>query len=182
MNVIVCNDIKGPWIQNFICNSIEIKERPSPLSTKYLLKIYKIKDVSKDDKKPFNGIRTLFIEPIGCSQNLEESCSDTINDSDFPSCKKIARSALKCMDDDAFQMADDVEEEGVKKLESSLKEFRSWCNKKRTETNTEREENFANDDQKKKYVPMTNDKYTSNVKRVFKTHHMQFIFNSIHPW
>ncbi len=33
------------------------------------------------------------------------------------------------MVDDAFWMEDIVGEEGVKKLESVLNEFRSWCNK-----------------------------------------------------
>ncbi len=41
-----------------------------------------------------------------------------------------ARSALKGIIDDVFRMADDIGEEGVKELESKLKEFQSWCNKK----------------------------------------------------
>lgn len=104
------------------------------------MKKYKIEDVSIDDNEPFDGMDTTFIDLIGYSQNLEEMFSKAIKDSDFPtSVKKDAKSALKGRADNSFRMADDVGDKVIKKLESLLNKFRSWCNEKFTETNNGRD-------------------------------------------
>ena len=72
-------------------------------------------------------------------------------------------------------MADDIGEEGIKEFESMMKEFQSWCNKKRSEKQIDEyssDDNFSCVKKKRKHVPMTSDRYTSNVKRVFNTDHM----------
>ncbi len=132
------------------------------------LKKYDVDDIDIDDSEPYDGFETTFVEPSGCSQNLEELFSNAIKDSVLPSESKIdARSTLKGSVDDAYRMADDIGVEGVKKFEDMLNNFKSWCNKKCSERE------LPDCNLKRKNVPMTSDKYTSNVKRVFNTHHMQ---------
>ncbi len=65
-----------------------------------------------------------------------------------------------------------IGEEGVKELESKLKKFQSWSNKKQAEKMEENEYKCSSGESKIKNVPMTSDKYISNVKRVLNTHHM----------
>ncbi len=71
------------------------------------------------------------------------------------------------MVDNAYRMAGDIGLEGVRKFESVLNEFKSWCNQRHTEKEKE-----YNGHGKKKNVPMTSNKYTSTVKCLFNTYHM----------
>ncbi len=98
--------------------------------------------MSVDENEPFDGLETSFIERFGCSQNLESLFSDLINDSEFPTTvTHDAQSVLKGIVDDAFRMADDVGEEGVKKLESMLKKFNHGVIKN-AENNNKGKDNF----------------------------------------
>ncbi len=66
---------------------------------------------------------------------MESLFSDEINDSKFPTTEiHDAWISLKGMVDDAFRFADDVGEEGVRELESMMKELQSWCNKNMQKT------------------------------------------------
>ncbi len=73
-------------------------------------------------------------------------------------------SALKRFVDDAFRMADDIGKEGVKELERKLKEFQSWCNNKCVEKLKNMKRTALVKKRKTKNVPITSDKYTSNLK------------------
>ncbi len=57
--------------------------------------------------------------------------SDALQDFKFSTLLQLnARSALKGAVDDAYQMADDVGPEGIRKLDLMMNEFKSWHNKK----------------------------------------------------
>ncbi len=72
-------------------------------------------------------------------------------------------------------MADDIGFEGIKKFESMMNEFQSWCNNQCAQKNADKEisdDNLSWSKNKRKHVPMTSGRYTSNVKRVFNTRHL----------
>ncbi len=121
-------------------------------------------------------METTFVEPNSCSQNLESLFSEAINDSEFPQRFTVdARSALKGTVDDCYQMADDIGVEGIKKFEFMMNKFQSWCNKQRAQKHLGKEfcdDNISCSKNRRKHVPMTSGRYTSNVKRVINTHHM----------
>ncbi len=78
------------------------------LSSKKQLKNYELKDLSLEENELLNVFRKSFLEPLGCSQNLEQLFSDAIDYSEFPpEVKNDARSTLKGMVDDAYRMTDD---------------------------------------------------------------------------
>ncbi len=161
------NNIKGPKLQHQICNNILLECCSDSLPAEMRLKNYSIDDIDIDGSEPFDGFETRFVEPSGCSQNLEKLFSNAIEDSVLITESKMdARSVLKASVDDAYRMADDIGVEGVKKLEEILNEFKTWCNRKRAEKET------PDSTLKRKFIPMTSDNYISNVKRVFNTHHM----------
>ncbi len=172
-DILTKNDIKGPILHQSIPQIVPIEEKTPKLPAIQRLKNYDLIDVSIDQNEPFDGMGTTFIEPIGCHRDLESLFSDAINDSELPvTVTHNARSALKGTLDDVLRMADDIGEEGVKQLEIKLQEFKSWCNNKRSEKQQEKEHQNPNGKRKTRNVPMTSDKYTSNVKRVLNTHHM----------
>ncbi len=54
--------------------------------------------------------------------------SDALEDLELPTTLHLnARRALKRSVDDAYQMANDVVQEGIQKQELMLNEFKSWC-------------------------------------------------------
>ncbi len=99
---------------------------------------------------------------LGAARTSRTQFSDAINDADFPeNITQDARSALKGMVDDAFRMANDIGEEGVKQLESVLNDFRSGYNKKHAESRSEGYDNISDvsgDKKKRKLVPIPYDK------------------------
>ncbi len=55
-----------------------------------------MKYLSIEDKELLHGFRTTFIEPPGCSEDLEQLISDAIDGSEFPAKgKNNARNTLK---------------------------------------------------------------------------------------
>jgi len=56
------------------------------------------------------------------------------------------------MVDDAYRMADDIGLDGIKKLESVLNEFKSWCNQMQAGKDKEYDghDNFSNSKGKRK--------------------------------
>lgn len=156
-------------MKHTINDSIAIEEKFPVLPIKNRAKNYALDDILLEKLEPFDGMGVIFTEPMGCSQELNEMFSDVLEDLEFPTALKLkARRALKGAVDNAYQMADDVGQEGIKKLELIMNKFKSWCNK-----------NVLKKPKKKNItslmrppVPMTNEKYTSNVKKVMNTHHM----------
>ncbi len=166
-DALISNDIQGPKLQHQICSNIPLECRSDHLPAEMRLKNYSMDDIDIDDSEPFDGFQTRFVEPSGCSQNLEKLFSNAIQDSVLITHSKTnARSALKASVDDAYRMADDIGVKGIKKLENVLNEFKTWCNRKRVEKET------PDSSLKKKFIPMTSDNYTDNAKRVFNTHNM----------
>ncbi len=47
------------------------------------LKSYDLDGLALDDNKPFDMFKTTFVEPSGCSQNLEQLFSNAIEGSVF---------------------------------------------------------------------------------------------------
>ncbi len=132
-DVLVSNDIKGPMLWHDVIDDIEIEETSKYLSPEQRMRNYDQKDICIKVDNLMDGYRTTFDEPPGCSKNLEKLFSNAIEDTNFPlEVKYDARSTLKGMFDDAYRMADNIGIEGVKKFESVLNEFKSWCNQKRS--------------------------------------------------
>ncbi len=125
-NALSSNDIKGPKLQHQIHNNIPLEQCSESLLAEMRLKNYAIDDINIDGSEPFDGFETTFVEPTGCSENLEKLFSNAIEDSVIiTKSKNDARSTLKGSVDDANRMADDIGFEGVKKLEEMLNEFKT---------------------------------------------------------
>ncbi len=130
-NALVSNDIKGPQMKLTINDCILIEEKSPVLPAKNRIKNYELDDTLFENLELFDGMTTTFTEPMGCSQQLDEIFSDALQDSEFPTSFQVnTKSALKETVDNAYQMADYVGQEGIKKLELMLNEFKSCFNKK----------------------------------------------------
>ena len=69
---------------------------------------------------------------------------------------------------EAYEIVDDLGEEGMDKLRECVLDFRKWCNKK---TADERKCRDGKNDERAT-IPMTQRKYEYSVTRVYNTHKM----------
>ncbi len=65
-NALATHDIKGPTIVCPIPDNIKVKEKTPTLPALQRLKNYELNEFSVDNNKPFDGMETTFVEPIGC--------------------------------------------------------------------------------------------------------------------
>ena len=77
-----------------------------------------------------------------------------------------SRNKLKCIVNTAFALSDKIGNQGVERLEKTLLQFNEWCSSKLEEVENKKSP------EKRSYASMSQEVYTSQVNRVFNTHHM----------
>ena len=84
---------------------------------------------------------------------------------DTGSARTGARAKLRSVANTAYSLADKVGPDGARELESQMLKFNDWCSARLAA-----DEPASNN--KRKYVPFSQDSYDGTEKRVFNTKHM----------
>ena len=111
---------------------------------------------------------------------VEELFDSSTSDACLPTAARKgvkARDILKQHVESSFELADRHGQEGIKQLETMHLQFRSWCNAREAQekhvVDASSTESRNTKVTKRKFVPMTDCKYSSSQKRHFNTHHMR---------
>ena len=125
---------------------------------------FAIKTITEETYKALNPTTTADMESV---------FSLSLNDANISSLLTggvvDTREALKPLMNEAYEIADDIGEEGMDKLRESVLDFRKWCNKK----NADERKSWDGKNDEMATIPMTQGKYKDSVTRVYNTHKMR---------
>ena len=194
-------DTEGPMLRIDIPETMEIKPRRAHLSALDRLKNYRKEDINLElmdgmlsstytpDSMGNDAEYDMFAGMSDALQDMitpqaEKLFDLSASDANIPDAAAIGgvktRETLKQLIESSCCKADEIGSDGAKELESVLLGFGSWCNQRATELVVARrgdsgdiaEEKTSASNGKRRYVAMTNDKYTGTAKRVCNTYNM----------
>ena len=122
-----------------------------------------------DDKELESVMNDMFAEIQDSTPEEFAAVFDTsVANCDVPdtgTARTGARSKLKAVANTAYCLADKVGPDGARELESQMLKFNEWCSARLAA-----DRSVSNN--KRKYVPFSQESYDGTEKRVFNTKHM----------
>ncbi len=173
-NLLDSGDI-GPRMKIPIPDSIGIEEPSEDQPA-----IDRLKNYQKEHAIVLNNyFDGLFISEFvpECCKDLDSLFADSIENYELPvDVVTNAREILKDKVSTAYHMADRLGKRGIEELECVIENFMTWANKHYEDSSDEDISIEIGAEPKTtmrvKYIPMTKDRYTGNVKRIYNTKHM----------
>jgi len=188
---LAAQDVSGPKLTGDIPDSLEIQKPHVHLPALERLKNYKKEDINLE---LIDGMLSSTYIPNSQAEEeddlLYREMSEALQDMTTPDVEELfdsstsdaclpmaatkgvkARDILKQHVESSFELADRHGQEGIKQLEAMHIEFRSWCNAR--EAQQDKHVTDASRTDKRKFIPMTDCKYSSAQKRVMNTHNMR---------